>query len=124
MPQVTVTVLVEVDGQPVSGFPLTTRLQTDQVVPWNPVWHLADAPGTYVAVPAPTIEGLKALILRPDAAISVRFAAQSDAGLTIGPHGLLIALDCDVTTGAETNASVSAAADTAIRGLAAGVSEV
>ena len=117
MPELKVTVLVEQDGSPISGFPLVRRVVVDQVATWNPYTKVT---GTYTAVPAPLIATLQALILRPDAAVTVRFAAQSDAGLDLDADSLLIVLGASVDDGATVNATVSAAADTSIRGLAAG----
>lgn len=120
MPQVKVTVLVEVDGAAVAGFPMVSRIVADQVVPWNPYFQGANAPGVFVAVPAPTIDVLQALVLRTDAPILVRFAGQASAGLELLPGGLLVALNCNVATGAGTNATVFADSDANVRGLAAG----
>ena len=123
MPELKVTVLVEQDGSPVSGFPLVRRVVCDQVAAWNPYFQGASAPSTFTAVPASTVAVLQALILRPDGTVLVRFANQTDAGLQIDPDGLLIVLGCSVDETAALNATVYADADTNIRGLAAGATQ-
>lgn len=123
MPELKVTVTVEQDGQVLPGFPYVQRATVEQTAPWNPYFQGASAPATFTEVPAPTINILQALVLRPDGLITVRFADQSDAGLNIVAGGLLIVLGCDVQEGAALNATVYADADTLIRGLAAGASQ-
>lgn len=120
-----VTVLVEVDGHVVSGFPLVQRVAADQILPWSPFVQAPDdpeaEPPVYTPLPTPTLAGLKALVLRPDGPITVRFAAQTDAGLPLEAGSLLILLGCDVGLDPETNVTLRAEQETAIRGLAAGV---
>lgn len=124
MPQVKVTILVEVDGQPVSGFPHVTRHQVEQVVPWNPYVQAAGGLDAFTPIPAPTIGTLQALVMRPSKPITLRFADQSDAGLPLEAGSVFIAFGTALVSGSVRNVTVWADGDTEIRGLAAGMREV
>ncbi len=123
MPEIKVTVLVEQDGVPIPGFPFTQRVAVEQVAPWSPFFQGASAPGVFTPVPAPSINVLQALVMRPDATILVRFASQTDEGLEIAPNGLLVVLGCNVDDGTALNATVYAQDDVNVRGLAAGAAQ-
>lgn len=120
MAQVKVTVLVEVDGVALPGFPFVSRLPYEQVVGWNPYDQAENALGVFESMPLLTLDVLQALVLRTSGRILVRFNGQSDAGLELEPGGLLIALGAAVEAGSTTNVRVSAMEDTSIRGVAAG----
>lgn len=121
MPTLRVTVHAEVDGQVLPGFPLIKRITTDQISVFNPATKPADdPPGTYTSLPIEHLGTVQALVLRPDATITLRLDGQTDAGIPLGPDSLFLVVGTDLDAGVTVNASVSAAAATAVRGWAMG----
>lgn len=105
MPTFKLTILAEVDGRSLPGFPLIRRLAVDeaQAFAYEQTAH-GDAV-TFTAAPTAEIATVQVLHLRTDKAITIRLANQSDAGIGLEPGGLLFLLDG--TLAAATNVAVN-----------------
>ena len=73
MPEIVITTTVEVDGQPIPGFPIIERLVTNNAIPLAGV-QIQPTGGTvtYVALPSLFQNPLQVLILRTDAALNIK----------------------------------------------------
>lgn len=98
------TVLAELDGVPVAGFPVVRRLAFDEVQAFN-VERASG--GGYATLPLSELTTVQALVLLTDTQVDVRFAGQSDAGVTVAPGGLVILFDINTTNGAQDAAKVN-----------------
>lgn len=93
--QVKVTVLVEVDGVPLDGFPMVRRLTLDQLQQFA----YQQATGlSNVVIPVDKIANVKAILVRADQAIKVHL--DSDGGIELSQNGLLLVLDATINAGA------------------------
>jgi hypothetical protein len=116
-----VTVIAELDGVPLAGFPVVRRLAVDEVQGFT--HELAGPSGGYVALPADQLATIQALVLRADQLVTLRVDGQSDQGIRINPGGLVVLLDVLINAGAGApNAKVdnSGTAVALLAGLAAG----
>lgn len=116
-------VALELDGQPVSGFPITRRLQVDEVAGFA-VEKDGTGDATFSALPTSLLDAINFLVLQTDKAVTLRLDAQSDAGIMMNAGGLVLILDAQIDAGAATNATVNnpaiAGTIAALRGLAGG----
>lgn len=120
MPQLKVTVLVELDGEPIAPFPYVRRLTVTEAQAFE---FSKATGGGYTALPTEQIASLKALAVRAtDQTVTVRLDAQSDAGILLSAGGLVLIVDATIDAGASTNATVdnSSGSATILRGLGAG----
>jgi predicted methyltransferase len=119
MPTLKLTIDCEIDGKRASGFPLSRRAEVDEIQQFNVTRATG---GGYVATPTSDLASLKALVIHPDQAVTIRLDAQSDAGLELNAGGVLAIIDCTIDAGASTNATISNASgsDAQIEGVAAG----
>ena len=90
---------VELDGLPVSGFPLDRRLLVDEASAID-YRKAVDGAGTYVGVPLDLLPTIQALVLRADRALTLRLNGQSDAGVLINAGGVVVLFDVTVNAGA------------------------
>jgi len=125
MPALKVTVLVEVDGQPVPGFPYVRRVVADEVQAFNPTTKVGDGNGTtFTALPTSAITTMQGLLVRADQDVTIRLDGQTDAGVLLKAGGLLLIIDSTINAGATTNATVNlnqaASVIASVRGLAIG----
>lgn len=109
--QLKLTVLAEVDGVPLDGFPVVRRMTVEQFQQF--AYTQADGTAA-VAVPADKIANVKAILLRPDKAVKVHL--DSDGGIELSANGILLVLDGTINAGAgAANAKVdNASGETAI----------
>lgn len=127
MPALKVTVLVEVDGQPVPGFPYVRRVVADEVQTFGPYIKVGDANGTtFTALPTSAIVTMQGLVVRADQDVTIRLNGQATAGVLLKAGGLLLILDSTIDAGATTNATINlnqaASVLGQVRGLAIGSS--
>lgn len=123
MSSLEITLTVKRDGQPVNGFPVTRRIEADEVQHFSYEQAAHGDITTFGAVPADQINTVQALVLRTTKAITVRLDGQSDAGVPLNAGGILIVLDSTIDAGAgASNAKVNnnSGATALIEGLAAG----
>lgn len=114
-----VTVTVKQDGKLLAGFPFYRRLQVDELQQFKT--EQGSGAG-YTTPPVLELATLQAFILRPSNTVTVRFANQSDGGLTLQASGLLLILDSLITSGAVTNVKIdnSTGSLVVLEGLAGG----
>ena len=119
MPSLKVTIDCELDGERLSGFPLSKRISVTEVQQFDVTRATG---GGYVATPTSDLASLKALILKASQAITIRLDAQSDAGIELAAGGILAIIDATIDAGAATNATVSNASgsDAQVEGVAVG----
>jgi len=123
MPVVEVEVHVRVDGQMQPGFPLTRSLTVSQ---WQGIGVQKSGADGASYVGLPTVDALTEidfLILKADQVMGFRFQNQSDAGLVMNASGLMILIDCKLTSGATTNLKVNnnSGSTANVKGIAAQV---
>lgn len=107
MPVLEVVVSAKLDGVPFDGFPVTRRIEVTEAQTLNIQKANGDA-GAYVELPTVDIlPVISAFILRTDAAIGLRFNAQSDAGIALNKGGLIVIIDANIASGAATNVKVN-----------------
>jgi hypothetical protein len=125
MPILRISVIAEVDGSPVPGFPLERRTSLFA----GQSFHYQKAPdsdaGSFSPLPgddAAFASLIQALMLRPDLPVTVRLNGQSDAGVMIQSGGLLLVLDGIINTAPGTRVRVNngSPATVTIKGYAGG----
>lgn len=100
MPQLEVVVSASVDGVPLDGFPVVKRLTTTE----KEARDFVKATGAgYVAL-CDNIASVAALIMQSDQTVSVKLNG-SATSFTLNAGGLLLLLDCLLSSGAATNAT-------------------
>ena len=122
MPDLKVTVQVELDGNPIDGFPIVRRLDLAEAQIFD-YQKAADGDAiTFTTLPASLIPELDVLLARTDRAITLRFNAQSDAGILLNPSGFILIFDGKINSGATTNAKVNnnSGGVATIKGIGAG----
>lgn len=120
MPQVLeLNISAKLNGKPIQGFPYYRRIQVDEAQQFTT--EQANGIG-YTTLPITSIDTVQALVLTPSQPVTVRFAGQSDAGLSLAIGGLLIIIDGSITGSASTNVTINnTSGNTAILdGLAGG----
>ena len=124
MPNLKVTVQVEIDGVPLSGFPLVRRLEMDEAQQFNYEKAADGDTITFTALPAGELTAIQALIIRNDIPVTVRLDNQTDAGIELNSGGLLLLVDATIDAGAGAlNAKLNnpdATAAAIVKGVAAG----
>lgn len=99
-----ITVLYEIDGQLVQGFPLIRRKSTDEVQ-GPQKFERADG-GGFVALPSAEMAELQVLLVKANEQVTLRLDGQSDAGIVINAGGFVLLFDVDIDDGASTNATL------------------
>ena len=108
MPALKITVLAEVDGQPLTGFPYVRRVVADAIQSFAPYLKAGDSnTSTFTALPTSALPTMQGLLVHADQDMTVRLNGQSDAGVLVKAGGLLLAFDTTMTAGATTNATVN-----------------
>lgn len=122
MPQLKITLTVEVDSQPVAGFPIVRRTQIAETQQFE-IAKAADNDVTTFTALQMVLAEVNALLIRPDLPINLRFNNQTDAGIKVNAGGLLLLFDGKINSGATTNVKINnpdAALVATLRGLVAG----
>lgn len=122
MPAVKVSVSVEVDGDMLEGFPVTRRLEVDQVHLFNYLKADDGNATTFTSLPLGPVDDLQALALRTTEDVTLRLNGQVTGGLLIRQDGVLVALGVLANAGPLTNATINNDTGVAarVRGLGAG----
>lgn len=123
MPNVKVTVSVEIDGQPISGFPVVRRLEVSEVQAFDYIQPNHGDDTTFSGVPADLLDTIRALVVRVDQDMTLRLNGQTDTGIALKSGGLIIVLDGELDAGAgSANASLNnnSGEQAVVRGLAGG----
>jgi len=123
MPVLKVSLNVELDGQPVLGFPVIRRAVVDEVQQYEYEQAAHGDAVTFSAVPADQIAAIQLLILRPDQQVTLRLDGQTDAGIVLDADSILLILGATIDAGAgSSNAKLNnnSGATAVIRGLAGG----
>lgn len=118
VPNIKVTIDVELDGKRISGYPFSRRIEITEQQAFE---YLEVTGGGYVSIPSSALATLSTLVLKTDKALTLRLQNQSDAGLVINAGGIIALVDVALTSGASTNATLSNASgsDATIEGIAA-----
>lgn len=111
MPSLKATILLELDGVPLPGSPFVRRVEVGEAVPSQQV-KAGTADSSYSQLSPDQIASLRAFFCTTDAAVKLRLDGQSDAGIELGPNGLVLIMDATLDAGAATNATVNNAAAT------------
>lgn len=119
MSSIKITVDVEVDGKRVGNFPFSRRIQITEEQAFQ---YISSTGGGYDSIPSSEIAVIKALVLRPDQAVTLRTQNQSDAGILVNAGGIIALVDVVLNSGASTNATIdnSSGSDAQIEGVVAG----
>ena len=119
MSSLELSVMVRCDGQPFSGFPVTRRIEVDEMQSFKYEKAADNDTITFAPVAADQIATIQTLVLHTSKALTVRFNGQTDAGILLNAGGMIIIFDATINAGAEVN-NPAASAMTLIEGLAAG----
>lgn len=118
-----ITITVRKDGEMLSGFPFTRRLEVDESQGFDYQEPADNDTTTFSALPTSFIDTIQALIVKTDLPITLRLDAQSDAGIMLNAGGMLVIVDATIDAGASTNATVNnpdASVSAVVKGIAAG----
>jgi len=106
--RVKATIILEVDGVPVPGFPLTAERSADETQSFS--YEEADDGNTttFSAIPADQIAQVEVLAVKADQATTYRLDGASDAGIPLNAGGFFLIFNADIDAGAgSSNASVN-----------------
>ena len=124
MSSLELSVMVKRDGIASPGFPVTRRIEIDEIQSFKYDKAADNDSTTFSAVPADQIASIQALCIRTSKAITLRLDGQTDAGIVLNAGGMIVILDATIDAGAgASNASVNNPddADVAlVEGFAAG----
>lgn len=121
MASIEVTLTIKVDGMPLPGMPIQKRLEVDEHT--GRVEFEQATGGGYAALPGTSaLSEVQFLFLRANKAVTLRLDGQSDAGIPLNAHGLILIMDADIDVGASTNATLDngSGATALVQALAAG----
>lgn len=108
MPNLKLSIQLEIDGNPVSGFPLVRRITVDELQQYQYEEPDDGDTVTFSALPADQIASIQALLVQTDQEITLRFDGQSDAGIVLNSGGIILILDGTIDAGAgASNAKVN-----------------
>jgi hypothetical protein len=103
MPTLKLTVQADLDGVPLSGFPVVRRVHVAEVQ----AFETLQAPtGEFLPLPLSELSRVAALILRSDQVIVLRLNGQSDMGINMEAGGMVVLFDVALDAGAAVNATV------------------
>jgi hypothetical protein len=102
-----VTVSLEIDGQPVRGFPVSRRLLLDETTSFS----LDVASGGFTDLPVSAIATKQFFYLTTDQVTTFQFGNGAAGNIQVSPGGFLLLVDGTVATDIEANPSVSAVID-------------
>ena len=108
------TISLEIDGQPVAGYPIIKTITVDELQSFN----YEKVAGGQVAMPLGEIANVKFLLVRADTATILRLDSQTDAGIELDANGILLIIGG--TNDGAAPATISNDADAIIKGIAAG----
>jgi hypothetical protein len=106
MPELKVTILVEMDGAELPGFPLIYRQNVTEAVPLDGVQQAADNDTvTFHQVPGSVMQTLQTMVLTADQAINLKFNNSSFLPLAAG--GCIVLVGANIGAGAATNVTIN-----------------
>jgi hypothetical protein len=103
MPTLKLTVQADLDGVPLSGFPVVRRLVVTEVQTFETARPAQ--PGTWYSLPVVELATLNALIVQTDQPITLRLDGQTDRGINLAAGGLVVLFDVHMDAGYLTNAT-------------------
>ncbi len=122
MPELKITVLVELAGAQLPGFPLIFRRDVDEAVPLEGVQQPADNDTvTFHQIPGSVMARLQAMVLTADQAFNLQFNNASYLPMAAG--GCIVLVGANIAAGAALNAVVNnpdATAAATLLGITAG----
>lgn len=124
MSSLELSVMLRRDGIPSPGFPVTRRIEVDEIQSFKYEKAADNDAVTFAAVPADQVATIQALLVRASKTVTLRLDGQTDAGIVINAGGMVLLLDVTIDAGAgASNAKINNPddADVAlIEGFAAG----
>ncbi len=102
-----VTVSVELDGNPVAGFPVTRRISLTETYQFAYEHGDDGDTTTFTTIPDAKVAESQALVLTSDQAVNVRLDGQTDQGILLNTNGLLLIIDADIDAGAGSNVKIN-----------------
>ncbi len=102
-----VTVSVELDGNPVAGFPVTRRIALAETYQFAYEHGDDGDTTTFTTIPDSKVAESQALVLTSDQAVNVRLDGQTDQGILLNANGLLLIIDADIDAGAGSNVKIN-----------------
>src|SRR6266404_1849232 len=96
MKTVKLTVTLEIDGVQFVGFPVTRRLNLDEVQFFD---YEKPFDSLYTDLPAGELSNIQLLVMQAQQPVTLRLNNQSDAGLSLASNGIVIILDCIINSG-------------------------
>ena len=123
MPSIVATLTLTIDGQPVTGFPITRRITVDELQHFDYEEAADNDAITYSDLPVTQLTSIQFLLLRAlEQPINLRVDGQTDGQIEINVGGFVLMMD--VTNNAATlRARVNnpdAAAISVLKGIAGG----
>ncbi|HUL99378.1 MAG TPA: hypothetical protein VLU24_08175 [Mycobacterium sp.] len=121
MPDLQLTVRLEVDGAAAPGFPLVRRLTVPVLQPFNPVAR-GGVP-EFKTLPVEEISNLQLLAVRPDRDVTLRVCGQTSSGIRVKAGGLALFFNSGMCQPPTRNALVRNEAATAahVQGVGGGL---
>ncbi len=110
------TLSLKLDSQPYPGFPLTRRLQVDEV---TPLGYEQDAGAGYTALSG-VFASLSVVVLTTDQALSLRLNNQSNGNIPLNAGGLVVVFDGAIDTGTLLSVLNSGGTNASMNGLLGG----
>lgn len=107
-----VTVQLELDGQPVRGFPVSRRLLLDETQDFS----IDVASGAFSDLPVSSIATKQLVFLQPNQTTTFQFGNGVAGNIQISPGGFLVLVDCSITSDIEANPSLTAVIDGQVGG--------
>jgi|TARA_R110000751_G_scaffold68861_1_gene140058 hypothetical protein len=106
--RVKMTVTLEVDGVPVSGFPISKEKSIDESQGFSYEESNDGDTTTFSAIPADQMAEIQVFALTANQATTYRFNGQTDTGIDLNAGGLIAMFNVDIDSGAgSSNASVN-----------------
>lgn len=102
------TVIIEVDGVSVPGFPITREMSVEESQGFT--YEEADDGNstTFSTLPTQQLATVQVLAVTPDQATTYRFDGQSNAGITLAAGGMIAIFNATIDAGAgSSNTSVN-----------------
>lgn len=100
MSSLELSIMLRRDGIPSPGFPVTRRIEVDEVQTFKYEKAADNDSTTFSGVPADQIATIQALCLRTSKAVTLRLDGQTDAGIVLNAGGMVIILDATIDAGA------------------------
>lgn len=120
MPSTLFSLVAGVADQALPALPFRRRQDFDEFISFT--FDQATHGSNYVAVPCASIGSIQAIILWPDQAITVRWAAQTDGGVAVAAGGCLALFNTTIDNAGGTGVTIKNASGSTVtvRALVAG----